>query len=92
MTVPTQRGYPAVDRGPAPGTVPTVDTARALQALRFRLLTELGRGRTPMREVNACFERVVDELRGSCPGLLLPVVVERAVRSELSVRAVVAVA
>ena len=88
MTVPTQRGNPRT----APVTAPIADTARALQALRFRLMTELGRGRTPMREVNECFERVVVELHGSCPGLLLPVVVERAVRTELAPRASVSVA
>ena len=83
MTFTTRRGH---------HTAVQTDIACALQATRFRLMTELGRGATPMRLVNECFERALRELRDTCPGPVLPIVVERAVRAEFAPLAVASVA
>jgi hypothetical protein len=60
------------------------DVARQLQATRFRLMTELGCGTTPMRLVNESFERACSRLGGTHIGPGLPMLVERAVRAELN--------
>jgi hypothetical protein len=59
-----------------------------LQSARFRMMTELGRGSTPMRAVDQAFQRAAKAMIGTYSGAALVAIVEEAVRTELAPTAV----
>jgi hypothetical protein len=55
---------------------------QALQAARFRLLTDPERGALPSRTINESFDRATRTFEGAAVRSFVPILVEKAVRAE----------